>query len=293
MSSDNQDFGFPGIFIPAEVLFNPELRDSDQKLFGFIQNLAHSKEGCFAGNEFLADKMNMSVQAISNGIARLRKYHYILVYHEGKGDHSKSNKRHIFINPEYKKIYFESVLNYLQKDEKYHIPNIICDDEHIPNIICAYTKNYSIYNKNIEGEDKNPPPPTSSKEKKKKIPRKYEIFSRKIIKIQMKEFPNLIKEKDIPKRVIKSAETIDMLCRVDGFDFETEIVPVIEWAITDDFWSSQLMSLGALRKKSRKNDEIKFVNVYNSYKQAMKKNNNGSNNGNGKINYDQKKKFSI
>ena len=64
-----------------------------------------------------------------------------------------------------------------------------------------------------------------------------------------------------------SADTIDKLIRIDGFDLDY-IKSVIEWAINDDFWKKNALSLSSLRKKSKSNDLTKFQNMANSFEQS-------------------------
>lgn len=64
-----------------------------------------------------------------------------------------------------------------------------------------------------------------------------------------------------------SADTIDKLIRIDGFDLDY-IKSVIEWAMNDDFWKKNALSLSSLRKKSKSNDLTKFQNMANSFEQS-------------------------
>lgn len=68
----------------------------------------------------------------------------------------------------------------------------------------------------------------------------------------------------------KCCDTIDKLIRLDDFSFG-EVYETIQWASKDDFWSNQILSLSQLRKKSSKNGNTKFVNIYTS-KQKRKLN---------------------
>ena len=61
------------------------------------------------------------------------------------------------------------------------------------------------------------------------------------------------------------AETIDKLQRLDGKSKE-EIKSVIKFALEDNFWKNNLLSLAVLRDKS-KNDLTKYENILNAMKQ--------------------------
>jgi len=98
-----QEWGLPGIYIPAEVLFNPELTNTEKILFGFIKILSASEDGCFASNAWLAEKLEVKNQTITNSVSNLLKLKYITVI-------TQKNKfnfdvRHIFVNPKYPMIY--------------------------------------------------------------------------------------------------------------------------------------------------------------------------------------------
>jgi len=64
------------------------------------------------------------------------------------------------------------------------------------------------------------------------------------------------------------------LIRLDGFDI-VEIKAVLDFAIEDDFWKTNLYSLSTLRNKG-KNGNTKFVNILSSLDQ--RKSNNDKNN---------------
>jgi len=104
-----QQFGMPDVGIPAEVLFNPELTETQKVLFGFIRNLAHTEKGCWASNSYLSKFMNCGRQTITNGIAKLKEYNYIIV--ELHGLENGTQTRRIYINKMFPQIYSD----YLQE----------------------------------------------------------------------------------------------------------------------------------------------------------------------------------
>ena len=100
---EHQQFGLPDIGIPAEVLFNPELSNTQRILFGFIRNLSHSPKGCWASNRYLAKCLKTKPQTITNGVTKLKDLYYIEVEY-----HTMLNGlqgRNIFINKNYPGIY--------------------------------------------------------------------------------------------------------------------------------------------------------------------------------------------
>jgi len=100
----------PDIGIPAEVLFHPELSHTEKILFGFLRNLSQSEKGCWASNKWLGGLIGVKGQTITNGIAKLRNWQYILVEYERTSD--GRNVRRVFINPDYPRIYRDLVMEY-------------------------------------------------------------------------------------------------------------------------------------------------------------------------------------
>jgi len=96
---------------------------------------------------------------------------------------------------------------------------------------------------------------------------KHVSFTKWFLLKQKEAFPNFIKEEILPncKRVQNSLTTLEQLCRIDQFDFETEVEPILRAVVGDDFWARNILSLSTLRNKS-KNGETKFVNIMNTIK---------------------------
>jgi len=77
---------------------------------------------------------------------------------------------------------------------------------------------------------------------------------------QNKANPSMINEQNIQQIFYNSCDAVDKLVRLDGYDLENEIIPALDFALDDSFWSSKLFSLGGLRKRSQ-NDQTKFMNI--------------------------------
>lgn len=77
------------------------------------------------------------------------------------------------------------------------------------------------------------------------------------------------KQRYTEQEIQAGATTIDRLIRLDGFALEQEIAPAIRWAVQDLFWSAQVRSLAQLRKKSAKNGDSKFNNLFGAYSAAQ------------------------
>lgn len=94
------------------------------------------------------------------------------------------------------------------------------------------------------------------------IPQDFLDFSKDFHIKQQKAHPNLIK-KVTDKMIEAGAKELDKLMRIDNYNFK-EIKPVLEWAIQDDFWTTNILSLASIRRKG-KNGQMKFVNIFSSY----------------------------
>lgn len=92
-------FGLPNIVIPAEVLFHPHLTNTEKILFGFINNLSSTPNGCWASNTYLSKLMQSGKQTISNAVSNLSKHNFLIVHHEKRNDGKQV--RRIHINPKY------------------------------------------------------------------------------------------------------------------------------------------------------------------------------------------------
>lgn len=107
----------------------------------------------------------------------------------------------------------------------------------------------------------NPNPNPNPNEKE--IDEKYIKFSTDFYCFLSKEMNG--KKRYDEKTIRSGADTIEKIVRLDGYDFQDEVVPTMRWAIKDDFWSRQVRSLSPLRKKSKNNGLKKFENIFNSY----------------------------
>ncbi len=87
-------------------------------------------------------------------------------------------------------------------------------------------------------------------------------FSRTFHKHQQARHPNLVKTVT-EKKVKDGANAVLRLTR-QGYDLESMIKPALRWAVADEFWSRQVLSLSGLLKLG-KNGEPKFVNLLAQY----------------------------
>ena len=80
-----------------------------------------------------------------------------------------------------------------------------------------------------------------------------------------------IKAPDVTQELIESCcDSLDKLARIDGYKPDGDIRAALRWALKDDFWPIQIISLASIRAKG-KNGLTKFDNMYNSYMKANKR----------------------
>jgi len=70
--------------------------------------------------------------------------------------------------------------------------------------------------------------------------------------------------KDMEKQIETGYDVVDKLMRLDGYKME-DIKESLEWAVADDFWSPNIVTLTGLRKKST-NGSTKFQNMLGKFK---------------------------
>ena len=95
-----------------------------------------------------------------------------------------------------------------------------------------------------------------------RINQKQFELSKSFTQYQKNQFPELVKNDSI-KKYLKGADTVRLLIEQDDFSFE-KIKKALKWGLRDDFWNDKILSLAAIRKKSKNGNE-KFVNLYKMY----------------------------
>ena len=131
-----------GIGIPAEVLYNPNLSQTEKLLFGQLRNLSRSSKGCYASNQYLGKILGVGPQSISNSIQNLKKYFYIDVEFI-KRKITNEQDRKITINPNLYNLYNSLVKIYYDNFDILNAESLLKKlDEHINKIISGYKQSY-------------------------------------------------------------------------------------------------------------------------------------------------------
>jgi len=107
------EFGLPNIVIPAEVLFHSGLSSTEKILFGIINNLSATEDGCWACNRYLSNFLNLKSQTVSNAISTLKNFGFLKVIITQRADGMQV--RRIFIDKDYLKKYEEMLIEVYKK----------------------------------------------------------------------------------------------------------------------------------------------------------------------------------
>lgn len=67
------------ILIEDNVLKDIRLNSTDKIIYGLIKSLSNNKGYCFATNNYIGKRANLSKSTISNTISKLKKYNYIKI----------------------------------------------------------------------------------------------------------------------------------------------------------------------------------------------------------------------
>lgn len=65
------------IIIDDNILQDIKLNSTDKIVYGLIKSLSNSKGYCFATNDYIGKRTNLSKSTISNTIRKLKKCNYI------------------------------------------------------------------------------------------------------------------------------------------------------------------------------------------------------------------------
>lgn len=99
----------------------------------------------------------------------------------------------------------------------------------------------------------------NSNNKHAEFPREVIECAREVVKL----FPEKVRPTTKPQQ-IKWLDCIDKCNRIDGYSFD-DIVSIIKWARSDDFWQSNFMSVLKLRKTK---DGVRYIHSFNEKMKA-------------------------
>lgn len=257
-------------YIPTPIRHNDELSPRDKLLYCEITATLDDKGICTKNNIYFARVTGCSKGTVSASMTKLRELGYIDVVIEKEEVTQKFKKRYIMLkavsdlsvggNGDFTKPMSDLSVGVEGKSQLSTEKNGLKAKSDIDEAIIINNNIRYIYSNKRDTINYHSGMNSEQKEYLKQIV--ADFYYKK-----NKQFPNHIKadwHKD-DKLTIGSVNTLFDLIVNDGWD-EKEVRDVIRWATDDQFWSSNLMSLKALRTKSR-NGMTKFANIHLKYKQ--------------------------
>lgn len=112
MSSIEENRGFFGIIIPAEIVDSTELSVSEKFIYGFVASFA---KACFLSNQAISDRTGVSEHTVSRAIGKLEELGYLYVEFV-KGNSAARRIYSVYDNP--KKLKYLASKGMFNKEEK-------------------------------------------------------------------------------------------------------------------------------------------------------------------------------
>ena len=262
MKNNRESVYKPGIYIPNNVL-KAEITPLAKILYGALQGFpSFELEGVYASRRTLGRIINCQPQRITELVKTLIDHNFIFINGQKKMESGELIRLLKRVPPK---------SNGLDPPK----PNDL--DPPKPNDLVKYNNNiYTSDSPNGEsqrvihtpdlssiGNDTRPSYWRNRNGIKPSIIRFCENFQKELIKRSPSRFKQYSQEQ-IEKKIEEGSKVINQLIRLNGFNFDNEIHPCLQWAIEDGFWSNQIRSLAPLRNKSS-NGEMKFTNIYDSW----------------------------
>ena len=252
-------------FIPTYIRHHKDLKPSSKLLYSEIIACLEEDGVCIKRNIYFSNVLNISKDTASRCVAELRKNGYIHVIMEYEKGTNKFIKR--YITP------MQNSLGVRKRIDEPYMQNGLGVDESdrgVPSETPMQNTQTLLYNNDIDkiytnGIKKDTPINTNiNKSQAFALTGIVNMFLNK----QQTRFPHLFKGKSKPDLVNKSINTLYDLIKKDGINYDV-VKDVLEWALDDKFWHSQVTSLHTLRHKAT-NGNLRFHNILTSYNSKMR-----------------------
>lgn len=249
--------------IPQPIRHHQGLKANSKLMYAEIMACLEDDGICIKRNIYFSKVLNITKETASKSITELRKYGLIEVSIEYENGTNKFIKR--YITP-YQN--FHGVNN--SSDNAYCQNNHGVEDSHEESNDDTPCENGQILLYNNNKINKLYTNGKKSIDLLKELNEKQITYLGNIVHSfynqKHQQLPEIIKKdwKKDDNLINDSINTLYMIIKLD--DYSEKIVrDVIKWATDDIFWSTNLISLRGLRKKSN-NGETKFTNIYLKYK---------------------------
>ena len=250
--------------IPTVVRHNKELKANAKLIFSEIMACLDESGVCTKPNIYFSNVFDVSKTTVSTCISSLRELGFLSITMEYEINTNKLIKRYITPINLLNGVSFENEntpvnnFNGVSNDDpqnndanKSSQLNALLYNNNNINKIYSDKKSKVILNRQINDKQKSA----------------LQIVVRNFYETQSKRYPDVISRSwyNNDDLVNGSLNTLYDLIDIDKFDYEV-VRDVIKWAVDDNFWSQNLLSLRALRTKSS-NGLTKFANVKLKYTQ--------------------------
>jgi hypothetical protein len=226
---------FKGVWIPRDIWFAP-LSVLEKCIIVEINSLSKNEDGCFASNKWFSKFFGLSENRITCILTKLKKEGWVT---QECFDGRRRSLKADLVNIQ------------TQKDKGRPCRKTRADlveRQIVPNVTPI----------NIKGLQ----PPLITENIKKSITEpnlaKIQSFVRQFFSSRQKQYPTRVRNVT-DSQINQSVDTLDKLVRIDGNPL-AQVIEVITWAMTDEFWSPNVLSLVGLRSRS-KNGRTKFENI--------------------------------
>jgi len=236
---------FTGIFIPVEILEIEELSPLEQFLISWIDALyCENHGGCFASNDYLAEKLRVKENTISKALTNLRKIglledvsfdgrHRVIRAKIGEFVEKSQSKAALDLNPRQSRTKIQprvgekSISSYIDSkvESKEEKPSLkVPTEERAPNGDMPAKA----------GEEEFDSSSKSSKKKTEHSPQVLEVCDKMIQRLKDAE-PGY----KPPRNLIPILNEIDFMIRLDERDPQ-KILDILTWALGDSFWKDKM-----------------------------------------------------
>ena len=223
---------FLGVWIPKEIWLSEELTLQEKAFLAEIQSL-DNEDGCYASNGYFAKFFDLSKTRVSLVIKSLVEKEYVtseIQYKEGTKEILKRVLKVCYIPP-------------LTKVKDPYLRKLKDPPQ-------GKLKGINTYNSTEDKKDKQYSP---------EIVEFVKTFQKYVSGVHGVKAPKVT-----DSLLRKGEDTVDKLIRLDGFTID-QVRDSLRWAVKDDFWSKNVLSLASLRKKSKNNDLTKMQNIFASW----------------------------
>ena len=221
---DKEKRAFKGVFVPANIWLNEEIKPSEKMLLTEIDSLDTQNE-CFANNDHFTSFLNVSKGRVSQMISHLKRLGFINVKLVYKKNSKQIEKRIITINKQ--RFYGDT-----------HLEN---DDTPLEN-----------YSTPLENAQDNI---SSNKSINKKTPRpkhKKRVYDKDSDYYKLSEFFISQIKQNNPNfkdpNIQKWSDDFRKIVEIDDRD-KHEVAMLIKWVQKDSFWMANVLSPAKLKKQ--------------------------------------------